>query len=31
VLSMEQIDRLNDVTPAVGDRHEEANMARIKR
>ena len=27
----EQIDRLNSLTPASGDRHEEANMARIER
>jgi len=28
-LSLEQTDRLNNLTPAAGDRHEEANMARI--
>jgi aryl-alcohol dehydrogenase-like predicted oxidoreductase len=31
VLSAVQIDRLNNLTPAVGDRHDEANMARIDR
>jgi aryl-alcohol dehydrogenase-like predicted oxidoreductase len=30
-LSEEQIDRLNNLTPAAGDRHEEAQMARIER
>jgi aryl-alcohol dehydrogenase-like predicted oxidoreductase len=30
-LSTEQIDRLNSLTPAAGDRHDEANMARIDR
>src|SRR5213079_3548861 len=30
-LSEEQIDRLNNLTPASGDRHEEAQMARIER
>ena len=29
-LSLEQIDRLNNLTPAAGDRHDEANMARIE-
>ena len=29
-LSPEQIDRLNSLTPAAGDRHDEANMARIE-
>jgi aryl-alcohol dehydrogenase-like predicted oxidoreductase len=28
-LSLEQTDRLNNLTPAAGDRHDEANMARI--
>ena len=27
----EQIERLNNLTPAAGDRHDEANMARIER
>ena len=31
LLSVEQIDRLNNLTPAVGDRHEEFYMARIDR
>jgi aryl-alcohol dehydrogenase-like predicted oxidoreductase len=30
-LSGEQIQRLNDLTPATGERHEEANMANIQR
>ena len=30
-LSVEQIARLNDLTPAAGDRHNEANMATIDR
>jgi aryl-alcohol dehydrogenase-like predicted oxidoreductase len=30
-LSHSQIDRLNSLTPASGDRHDEANMARIER
>jgi len=30
-LSVEQIARLNDLTPASGDRHNEANMAVIER
>jgi aryl-alcohol dehydrogenase-like predicted oxidoreductase len=30
-LSTEQILRLNEVTPAAGERHDEANMARIER
>jgi diketogulonate reductase-like aldo/keto reductase len=30
-LSQSQIDRLNSLTPAAGDRHDEANMARIER
>jgi aryl-alcohol dehydrogenase-like predicted oxidoreductase len=30
-LSAEQIQRLNDVTPAIGERHDEANMAAIDR
>jgi len=30
-LSLEQIGRLNDLTPATGERHEETNMARIER
>jgi aryl-alcohol dehydrogenase-like predicted oxidoreductase len=30
-LSQVQIDRLNNLTPAAGDRHEEAQMARIER
>jgi len=30
-LSSEQIDRLNSLTPAAGDRHDETNMARIDR
>ena len=29
-LSLEQIGRLNDLTPATGERHEETNMARIE-
>jgi hypothetical protein len=29
VLSRDQIDRLNSLTPAAGDRHDEENMARI--
>jgi aryl-alcohol dehydrogenase-like predicted oxidoreductase len=29
-LSEEQIDRLNNLTPAAGDRHEEAQMDRIE-
>ena len=28
-LSADQIERLNDLTPATGDRHEEANMSTI--
>jgi aryl-alcohol dehydrogenase-like predicted oxidoreductase len=31
VLSAEQIQRLNDLTPPTGERHEEANMATIER
>ena len=31
LLSAEQISRLNSLTPAVGDRHDEANMAGIDR
>ena len=30
-LSAEQIERLNDLTPAIGERHEEAQMAVIDR
>ena len=30
-LSAEQIQRLNHLTPATGERHEETNMARIER
>lgn len=30
-LSAAQIERLNNLTPAAGERHEEANMARIER
>ena len=30
-LSAEQIERLNNLTPAVGERHDEANMAAIDR
>jgi aryl-alcohol dehydrogenase-like predicted oxidoreductase len=30
-LSAEQIQRLNDLTPATGERHEEANMATVDR
>src|SRR2546426_8656343 len=30
-LSAEQIERLNDLTPATGERHEEANMSTIDR
>jgi hypothetical protein len=30
-LSVEQIARLNDLTPAAGERHEEASMATIER
>jgi aryl-alcohol dehydrogenase-like predicted oxidoreductase len=30
-LSVEQIERLNNLTPAIGERHEEANMAVIDR
>ena len=30
-LNRGQIDRLNGLTPAAGDRHDEANMARIER
>ena len=30
-LSAEQIERLIDLTPAVGERHYEGNMARIER
>jgi aryl-alcohol dehydrogenase-like predicted oxidoreductase len=30
-LSRDQIERLNDLTPAVGERHDEANMAGIDR
>jgi hypothetical protein len=29
VLERDQIDRLNSLTPAAGDRHDEANMARV--
>src|SRR6476646_4664974 len=30
-LNAEQIDRLNDLTPATGERHDEANMAAVER
>jgi hypothetical protein len=30
-LSAEQIERLNHLTPAIGERHEEAQMAVIDR
>ena len=30
-LSVDQIARLNDLTPATGERHNEANMATIDR
>jgi aryl-alcohol dehydrogenase-like predicted oxidoreductase len=30
-LSAEQIERLNNLTPATGERHDEANMARVER
>ena len=30
-LSVEQVERLNSLTPAVGERHEEAQMATIDR
>jgi aryl-alcohol dehydrogenase-like predicted oxidoreductase len=30
-LSAEQIRRLNDLTPAAGERHDEANMSRVDR
>jgi hypothetical protein len=30
-LSAEQIERLNNLTPAVGERHDEGNMAVIDR
>jgi hypothetical protein len=30
-LTRHQIERLNSLTPAAGDRHDEANMARIDR
>ena len=30
-LSAEQIQRLNDLTPATGERHDEANMAAVDR
>ena len=30
-LSAEQIERLNELTPATGDRHDEANMSVIDR
>ena len=30
-LSAEQIQRLNDLTPAIGERHEEAQMSTIDR
>ena len=30
-LSAKQIERLNDLTPAVGERHDEGNMAVIDR
>ncbi len=31
VLSEDQLDRLNNLAPAAGERHDEANMARIGR
>jgi aryl-alcohol dehydrogenase-like predicted oxidoreductase len=31
MLSVEQIERLNNLTPAIGDRHDEGNMAAIDR
>ena len=31
VLSGDQLDRLNNLAPAAGERHDEANMARIDR
>jgi hypothetical protein len=31
LLSEEQIQRLNDLTPAAGERHDEANMAAVDR
>jgi len=30
-LSAEQVERLNNLTPAVGERHDEGNMAVIDR
>jgi hypothetical protein len=30
-LSTEQLERLNNLTPAAGERHEEAQMANIDR
>jgi aryl-alcohol dehydrogenase-like predicted oxidoreductase len=30
-LTAEQIERLNNLTPAAGERHDEGNMARIDR
>ena len=30
-LSAEHLERLNDLTPAAGERHDETNMARIER
>ena len=30
-LSVEQIERLNDLTPATGERHDETNMAAVDR
>ena len=30
-LSAEQVERLNNLTPAAGERHDEANMATIDR
>jgi hypothetical protein len=30
-LSSEQIERLNDLTPATGERHDETNMAAVDR
>jgi hypothetical protein len=30
-LSAEQIQRLDDLSPAVGERHDEANMAAVDR
>jgi aryl-alcohol dehydrogenase-like predicted oxidoreductase len=30
-LSAEQIQRLNDLAPAIGERHDEANMAAVDR